>query len=132
MWGLPAVEKITEKTFGPLKALCEKTTEEASCIVNRYRTHQATAGNPCFARGSDIYVSGVMETENCSRRSALKTMLAGTAYSLLHAKEPHHDLIRPCSEDQAIESFSASSCWTSRKLGTWSLPNRNRVADLLF
>ena len=132
MWGLPAVEKITEKTFGPLKALCEKTTEEASCIVNRYRTHQATAGNPCLPRCSDIYVSGVMETENCSRRSALKAMLAGTASGLLHAKEPHHDLIRLDSEYQTIENFSASDCWSMQRLGTWSLPNRNRVADLLF
>ena len=56
MWGSPVVEKITEQTFGPLKALCEKTTEEASCIVNRCRTHQATAGNPCLPRCSDIYV----------------------------------------------------------------------------
>src|ERR1017187_10419533 len=45
VWGLPAVEEINEKT-----------TEEASCIVNRYRTHQATAGNPCLPRCSDIYV----------------------------------------------------------------------------
>ena len=55
-WGLPAVEKITEQTFGPLKALCEKTTEEAFCIVNRCHTHQATAGSPCLPRCSDIYV----------------------------------------------------------------------------
>jgi hypothetical protein len=58
-WGSPAVEKITERTFGPLKAWCEKTTEGASCIVNRCRTHQASAGNPCLPRCSGIYVSGV-------------------------------------------------------------------------
>src|ERR1035441_6103080 len=74
--------QITERTFGPLKALREKTTEKASCIVNRCRTHQATAGNPCLPGCRDIYVSGVMETKNCSRRSALKTMLAGTAAGL--------------------------------------------------
>jgi O-Glycosyl hydrolase family 30 len=73
-----------------------------------------------------------METENCSRRCALKTMLAGTAAGLLHATEPHHDLIRLDSEYQTIENFSASDCWSMQKLGTWSLPNRNRVADLLF
>ena len=59
-------------------------------------------------------------------------MLAGTAAGLLHAKEPHHDLIRLDSEYQTIEAFSASDCWSMQKLGTWSLPNRNRVADLLF
>ena len=73
-----------------------------------------------------------MKTENCSRRSALKTMLAGTAASLLHAQESRRDSIRLDSEYQTIENFSASDCWSMQKLGTWSLPNRNRVADLLF
>lgn len=59
-------------------------------------------------------------------------MLAGMAARLLHAKEPHHDLIRLDSAYQTIENFSASDCWSMQKLGTWSLPNRNRVADLLF
>ena len=59
-------------------------------------------------------------------------MFAGTAAGLLHAKEPHHDVIRLDSEYQTIENFSASDCWSMQKLGTWSLPNRNRVADLLF
>src|ERR1017187_10947174 len=129
--GSPAVEKITEQTFGPLKALCEKTTEEASCIVNPlpHPSSHRRQPYPCLPRCSDIYVSGVMETENCSRRSALKTMLAGTAAGLLHTKEPHHDLIRLDSEYQTIENFSASDCWSMQKLGTWSLPNRNRVAD---
>src|ERR1019366_3617753 len=83
---------------------------------------QATAGNSCLPRCSDIYVSGVMETENCSRRSALKTMLAGTATGLLHAKEPHHDLIRLDSEYQMIENFSASDCWSMQKLGRGPYP----------
>ena len=73
-----------------------------------------------------------MKTENCSRRSALKTMLVGTAASLLDAQEPHRDSIRLDSEYQAIENFSASDCWSMQKLGMWSLPSRNRVADLLL
>ena len=73
-----------------------------------------------------------MENDNCSRRFALKTMLAGTAASLLHAQAPHRDSIRLDTEYQAIENFSASDCWSMQKVGTWSLPNRNRMADLLF
>src|SRR5579872_3189482 len=82
--------------------------------------------------GAAIYMSQVMETENRSRRSALKAMLAGTAAGLLRAKESHHDVVRLDSDYQTIENFAASDCWSMQKLGTWSLPNRNRVADLLF
>ena len=35
-------------------------------------------------------------------------------------------------EHQIIENFGASDAWSMQKLGTWSLENRNRVADLLF
>jgi len=73
-----------------------------------------------------------MENENCSRRFVLKTMFGGAAASLLQAQEPHRDSIRLDKEYQAIENFGASDCWSMQKLGTWSLPNRNRVADLLF
>jgi hypothetical protein len=73
-----------------------------------------------------------MENENRSRRSALKTMLGGTAAGLLHAQGPHRDSIRLDTEYQTIENFGASDCWSMQKLGTWSLPNRGLVADLLF
>jgi hypothetical protein len=36
------------------------------------------------------------------------------------------------AEFQTIDNFSASDCWSMQKVGTWSLPNRSRVADLLF
>lgn len=73
-----------------------------------------------------------MNHRHCSRRSALKTMLAGTAAGLLHAQGSRRDSIRLDTEHQTIENFSASDCWSMRKVGTWSLPNRNRMADLLF
>ncbi len=73
-----------------------------------------------------------MENRNRSRRSALKTMAAGAAAGLLRAQAPHADSIRLDAESQTIENFGASDCWSMQKLGTWSLANRNRVADLLF
>ena len=73
-----------------------------------------------------------MKNGNCSRRTALKTIVGGTAASLLHAQGLHRDLIRLDAEFQTIENFSASDCWSMQKVGTWSLPNRNRLADLLF
>ncbi|MGJ5820473.1 glycoside hydrolase [Paludibaculum fermentans] len=33
---------------------------------------------------------------------------------------------------QRIDSFGASDCWTMQKLAQWSLPSRQRVAELLF
>ena len=73
-----------------------------------------------------------MENKNFSRRFALKTMLAASAGSLLPAQAPRRDSIRLDAEYQVIENFGASDCWSMQKLGTWSPPNRNRVADLLF
>src|ERR1019366_3150029 len=73
-----------------------------------------------------------MKNGNCSRRTALKTIVGGTAASLLHPQGLHLDLIRLDAEFQTIENFSASDCWSMQKVGTWSLPNRNRLADLLF
>jgi hypothetical protein len=75
-----------------------------------------------------------METNdhNCSRRAALKTMLAGATAGILQAQTPHQDSISLDSEYQTIENFGASDCWSMQTAGTWSLPNRNRVADLLF
>ncbi len=67
---------------------------------------------------------------NPTRRSALKTVLLS---SLLKAQDaPHRDTIDLDTEHQAIENFGASDCWSMQKLGTWSLSNRQRVADLLF
>ena len=73
-----------------------------------------------------------MQNGTCSRRSALKALVAGPAASLLRAQSPHLDSIRLDTEFQTIENFSASDCWSMQKVGTWSLPNRNRLADLLF
>ena len=36
------------------------------------------------------------------------------------------------AEEQVIDNFGASDCWSMQRLGTWSLENRNRIADLLF
>jgi O-glycosyl hydrolase len=62
----------------------------------------------------------------------MKTMLLGAGESLLYAQDPLHDSIQLDAERQTIDNFAASDCWSMQKLGTWSLPNRNRVADLLF
>lgn len=72
-----------------------------------------------------------------SRRSALKTIVLGTAGGLLRAQDNsgkivRRDTVRLDAEHQVIENFGASDCWSMQKLGTWSLPNRQRVADLLF
>ena len=73
-----------------------------------------------------------MNTNNRSRRSVLKALAMGAGGSLLHAQAPRRDAIRLDAEYQTIENFAASDCWSMQKLGTWSLPNRNRAADLLF
>jgi hypothetical protein len=67
-----------------------------------------------------------------SRRSALKVIAAGAAGTLLHAQDTHDDTIALDTEYQTIENFGASDCWSIQKLGTWSMPARSRVADLLF
>jgi hypothetical protein len=73
-----------------------------------------------------------MPAPDQSRRAILKTMLAGTAARLVRGEEPRRDRIRLDTEYQTIENFGASDCWTMQKVGTWSLPARTRVADLLF
>ena len=42
------------------------------------------------------------------------------------------DVVNLEQEHQVIDNFSASDAWSMQKLGTWSIENRNRVADLLF
>ena len=98
----------------------------------------------CKGRGAVLYGTGTdrgaavlreflkRHMENCSRRSALKTVLVGMSSSLLQAQGPHRDSIRLDIEYQTIENFGASDCWSMQKLGTWSLLSRNRAADLLF
>ncbi len=66
-----------------------------------------------------------------SRRSILKAALSGTLASTLRA-QPVYDRIDLDHEHQVIENFGASDAWSMQELGTWSLPNRNKVADLLF
>lgn len=44
----------------------------------------------------------------------------------------HHDIVRAGVRYQVIENFGASDAWRMQKIGAWSLPNRERVADLLF
>ena len=69
-----------------------------------------------------------------SRRSVLKNTVAGFAGAVLPgvSAEPGPDTIELDQEHQVIENFGASDAWSMQKLGTWSLHNRNRVADLLF
>ncbi len=66
-----------------------------------------------------------------SRRSILKSAVAGLA-----AGEARADVVRDKidldREYQVIENFGASDAWSFQKLGTWSIENRNRIADLLF
>ena len=66
-----------------------------------------------------------------SRRSVLKNALAGITANALKA-EPLHDKIDLDREYQIIDNFGASDAWSMQELGTWSLENRNKVADLLF
>ncbi len=66
-----------------------------------------------------------------SRRSVLKSALAGMAAGALRA-EPVRDVIDVDREHQVIDNFGASDAWSMQKLGTWSLENRSKVADLLF
>ena len=33
---------------------------------------------------------------------------------------------------QTIDNFAASDCWSMQKIGAWALPQKERVADLLF
>ena len=35
-------------------------------------------------------------------------------------------------EHQTIDNFAASDCWSMQKIGAWALPQKERVADLLF
>ncbi len=44
----------------------------------------------------------------------------------------HRDTIHADVQYQVIENFGASDAWRMQKIGAWSLPNRQRVADLLF
>ncbi len=73
------------------------------------------------------------EAAACSRRSALKAIALGGAGCMLQGKPAaSRDSIQLDTEYQVIENFGASDCWSMQKLGTWSLPNRKRVAELLF
>lgn len=71
------------------------------------------------------------DSEMPSRRSVLKGALAGLAASALRA-EPIRDSIDLDREHQVIDNFGASDAWSMQRLGTWSLENRGKVADLLF
>ena len=46
--------------------------------------------------------------------------------------QPIRDRIDLDQEHQVIENFGASDAWSMQELGTWSVENRNTVADLLF
>ncbi|HEX4808460.1 MAG TPA: glycoside hydrolase, partial [Bryobacteraceae bacterium] len=46
--------------------------------------------------------------------------------------QPIQDIIDLDHEHQVIDNFGASDAWSMQELGTWSIENRNRVADLLF
>ncbi len=66
-----------------------------------------------------------------SRRSLLKAALAGTVGRVIRG-EAVPDRIDLDREYQIIENFGASDAWSMQQLGTWSIENRNKVADLLF
>jgi O-glycosyl hydrolase len=66
-----------------------------------------------------------------SRRTLLQGAFAGMISGAL-PNEVLSDQIDLDHEHQTIENFGASDAWSMQKLGTWSLENRNRVADLLF
>jgi len=73
-------------------------------------------------------------TGECSRRSALKTGLnAALALPAFAAGDaPDQDTVLLDEERQVIDNFAASDAWSMQKIGGWSPPNRDRVADLLF
>ena len=66
-----------------------------------------------------------------SRRTLIQSVWAGLVSDALSG-ELLRDQIDLDQEHQIIENFGASDAWSMHKLGTWSLENRNRVADLLF
>ena len=43
-----------------------------------------------------------------------------------------HDVVDPATRFQTIDNFAASDAWTMQRVGTWSRPVRERIADLLF
>lgn len=66
-----------------------------------------------------------------SRRTLLQGAFAGMTSGVLRG-ELRRDQIDLDHEHQIIDNFGASDAWSMQKLGTWSIENRNRVADLLF
>jgi O-Glycosyl hydrolase family 30 len=42
------------------------------------------------------------------------------------------DVVDVSKRHQTIDYFAASDCWSIQKIGGWSDPNRQKVADLLF
>ncbi len=72
-----------------------------------------------------------------TRRNALRRLVLGAATPFFASaqvpdSDVHHDTASLDTAHQKIENFGASDCWSMQKLGTWSLPNRRRVAELLF
>jgi hypothetical protein len=72
-----------------------------------------------------------------TRRNALRGLALGFATPLLSSSQAlddntHHDTVLLDATRQVIENFGASDCWSMQKLGTWSIANRRRVAELLF
>jgi O-glycosyl hydrolase len=58
-------------------------------------------------------------------------LLAGA--SMFVANATTHEVIVDLSEEhQVIDHFGASDCWSMQKIGGWSEPNRERIAQLLF
>ena len=76
----------------------------------------------------------VGSTYSLSRRSALRAGLAGAFAigSYAGTESAETDIILLDEEHQIIDNFAASDAWSMQRVGGWSLPNRNRVADLLF
>jgi O-glycosyl hydrolase len=78
-----------------------------------------------------IYTVKEISVHMWSRRSVLKTALAGMTAGALQA-EPGRDTVDLGREHQVIDNFGASDAWSMQKLGTWAIEKRTRVADLLF
>ena len=64
--------------------------------------------------------------------SSRREFLALLPAIALAAPGVHNDTIDDAVEYQTIENFGASDGWRIERLPAWSVPARNKVADLLF
>ena len=67
-----------------------------------------------------------------TRRRAIQAIAGAAAAPLAASPRTTRDVIHFDKEYQEIDNFGASDCWSMQRVGAWSMPNRTRVADLLF